>query len=190
MGGSGLAADQTMRRDTGCKPTTACIVSNHLKLLKMVLTMSVLCVCIYLYIQLQFKLSSLFGWRWTKIVSDTMMTGTASGVVDLFRKGDGPEALFQSGLPVESHVMQHPSEPKKPRRALYQEVKAYVLDLIKRKEWPPHYRVPSEHALVERLGVSRMTVNRALRELSHEGRLYGFRGWAHLSPPRNRSPRS
>ena len=67
-------------------------------------------------------------------------------------------------------------EPKRPRRALYQEVKAYVLDLIKREEWPPHYRVPSEHALVERLGVSRMTVNRALRELSHEGRLYRVQG--------------
>ena len=68
-------------------------------------------------------------------------------------------------------MMLDPHEPKRPRRALYQEVKAYVLDLIKRQAWPPHYRVPSENTLVERLGVSRMTVNRALRELSHEGRL-------------------
>ncbi len=73
-------------------------------------------------------------------------------------------------------MMLDPSEPKRPRRALYQEVKAYVLDLIKRQAWPPHYRVPSENTLVERLGVSRMTVNRALRELSHEGRLYRVQG--------------
>lgn len=62
------------------------------------------------------------------------------------------------------------------RRPLYQEVKAYVRDRIRRKEWPPHYRVPSENALVGRLGISRMTVNRALRELSREGCLYRVQG--------------
>lgn len=68
------------------------------------------------------------------------------------------------------------NKANRPRRALYQEVKSHVLDLIRREAWPPHYRVPSEHALVSRLGVSRMTVNRALRELSAEGRLYRVQG--------------
>ena len=72
--------------------------------------------------------------------------------------------------------MRQSRKSDRPRRTLYQEVKAYVLDLIRRQEWPPHYRVPSEHELVARLGVSRMTVNRALRELSAEGRLYRVQG--------------
>ena len=72
--------------------------------------------------------------------------------------------------------MPNPKLTRSPRRTLYQEVKAYVLDLIQREEWPTHYQVPSEHTLVERLGVSRMTVHRALRELSSEGRLYRVQG--------------
>lgn len=72
--------------------------------------------------------------------------------------------------------MRHRRQPNRPRRPLYQEVKAHVLDRMQREAWPPHYRVPSENALVARLGVSRMTVNRALRELSAEGRLYRLQG--------------
>ena len=77
---------------------------------------------------------------------------------------------------LESQDMSKLRLPHSPRRALYQEVKAYVLDLIQREEWPTHYQVPSEHALVEQLGVSRMTIHRALRELSNEGRLYRLQG--------------
>ena len=76
----------------------------------------------------------------------------------------------------EIRAMSSPRENRPVRRTLYQEVKTYVLDLIQREEWPTHYQVPSEHALVERLGVSRMTVHRALRELSSEGRLYRVQG--------------
>ena len=72
--------------------------------------------------------------------------------------------------------MRHRQPPNRPRRPLYQDVKAHVLDRMQREAWPPHYRVPSENALVARLGVSRMTVNRALRELSHEGRLFRVQG--------------
>ncbi|MFM2041759.1 MAG: histidine utilization repressor [Pseudomonadota bacterium] len=53
----------------------------------------------------------------------------------------------------------------------YQQVKAYVLDRIAAGALRPGDRVPSEHELVAALGVSRMTANRALRELTAEGRL-------------------
>lgn len=54
---------------------------------------------------------------------------------------------------------------------LYQRVKAHVLARIAAGDLKPGARVPSEHELVAELGVSRMTANRALRELMAEGRL-------------------
>ncbi len=56
-------------------------------------------------------------------------------------------------------------------RPLYQRVKAYVLAHIESGELAPGHRLPSEHELVRVLGVSRMTANRALRELMAEGAL-------------------
>ena len=61
-------------------------------------------------------------------------------------------------------------------RALYLQVKDYILERIGSGKWPPDQRIPSENQLVKRLGVSRMTVNRALRELSAEGRLVRIQG--------------
>jgi GntR family histidine utilization transcriptional repressor len=61
-------------------------------------------------------------------------------------------------------------------QALYQQVKKYILDRIQSGEWPPEKRVPSENQLVKQLGVSRMTVNRALRELTSEGHLVRIHG--------------
>jgi GntR family histidine utilization transcriptional repressor len=61
-------------------------------------------------------------------------------------------------------------------RPLYQQVKDYILTRIESGEWPPDTRVPSESMLVRQLKVSRMTVNRALRELSAEGRLVRLQG--------------
>ena len=52
---------------------------------------------------------------------------------------------------------------------LYEQVKAHVLTRIRSGEWRPGARVPSEHELVRELGVSRMTANRALRELMRSG---------------------
>ncbi len=46
---------------------------------------------------------------------------------------------------------------------LYEKVKAQVLDNIRSGRWPGNHRLPSEHELVDALGISRMTVNRALR---------------------------
>lgn len=51
----------------------------------------------------------------------------------------------------------------------YQKLKHYILQHITNGDWPPSSRVPSENDLVVKFGVSRMTVNRALRELTDAG---------------------
>ena len=52
---------------------------------------------------------------------------------------------------------------------LYVKVKEHILDQIRSGVWTPGTRVPSENELVESFGISRMTANRALRELYSEG---------------------
>ncbi len=59
---------------------------------------------------------------------------------------------------------------------LYAGVKQVILDRIRSGEWPPRHRVPSENELVAELGVSKMTANRALRELASEGELLRIQG--------------
>ncbi|GGB06794.1 histidine utilization repressor [Brucella endophytica] len=59
---------------------------------------------------------------------------------------------------------------------LYMGVKQAILDRIHSGEWPPKHRVPSENELVSELGVSKMTANRALRELANEGELVRIQG--------------
>ncbi|MBL4826958.1 MAG: histidine utilization repressor [Spongiibacteraceae bacterium] len=51
---------------------------------------------------------------------------------------------------------------------LYRQVKQHILNLIASGDWAQGNRLPSENELVNELNVSRMTVNRALRELSDE----------------------
>lgn len=53
----------------------------------------------------------------------------------------------------------------------YRQVRDHVQRRIAAGDWPPGARVPSENELTRALGVSRMTVNRALRELTAEGLL-------------------
>jgi GntR family histidine utilization transcriptional repressor len=55
--------------------------------------------------------------------------------------------------------------------ARYEQVKQYIRQTIDSGERRAGDRIPSELDLVDSLGVSRMTVNRALRELTHEGLL-------------------
>jgi GntR family histidine utilization transcriptional repressor len=50
-------------------------------------------------------------------------------------------------------------------------VKRHVVSKIEKGTWVPNTRLPSELDLVDELGVSRMTVHRALRELSSSGLL-------------------
>ena len=52
---------------------------------------------------------------------------------------------------------------------LYARVKAHIVSHIRSGAWAPGARVPSENDLVESFGISRMTANRALRELTTEG---------------------
>lgn len=59
---------------------------------------------------------------------------------------------------------------------LYRKIKEYILDRIASGEWPPSTRVPSENELVKTFKVSRMTTNRALRELTDEGFLVRVAG--------------
>ena len=61
-------------------------------------------------------------------------------------------------------------------RPLYQKVKAYIKEQIDDGRWGADQRIPSENELVKTLGASRMTVHRALRELTHEGRLIRIQG--------------
>ncbi|GAB3625374.1 histidine utilization repressor [Pandoraea terrae] len=58
----------------------------------------------------------------------------------------------------------------------YLRVKQMISQQILTGAWPPHHRVPSENELVEELQVSRMTINRALRELTAEGLLVRMQG--------------
>lgn len=52
---------------------------------------------------------------------------------------------------------------------LYERVKLHVLKLIENESWADDRRLPSENDLVKTCKASRMTVNRALRELAAEG---------------------
>ncbi len=59
---------------------------------------------------------------------------------------------------------------------LYQRVKDYISAQIDSGAWSEGHRVPSENELVRVLGASRMTVNRALRELTTAGRIRRIQG--------------
>ena len=63
-----------------------------------------------------------------------------------------------------------------PSLPLYGRIRRYVIKGIGVGTWPDGMRIPSEHELVELFGVSRMTVNRALRELTAEGVLVRVQG--------------
>lgn len=54
---------------------------------------------------------------------------------------------------------------------LYRRVKEHILARIRSGALAPGARVPSEHEIVEAFGISRMTANRALRELTADGYL-------------------
>ena len=58
-----------------------------------------------------------------------------------------------------------PSAPSAP----YSQVKQYLKSELANGRWRPGTLMPSEAELVAQFGVSRMTVNRALRELQSEG---------------------
>jgi len=69
-----------------------------------------------------------------------------------------------------------PSSMTETPAPLYEQVKSYVLEHIQSGKWPVHYQIPSEHMLVRELGMSRMTIHRALRELTQNGYLNRIQG--------------
>lgn len=71
---------------------------------------------------------------------------------------------------------------------LYQQVKDYIVGRIVAGDWPEETRVPSENELTRDLKVSRMTVHRALRELTAEGWLERVQGaGTFVAPPKPQS---
>jgi len=59
---------------------------------------------------------------------------------------------------------------------LYKQIKHHIRERIRSGEWPAEHLVPSENTLVREFGASRMTVNRALRELVDEGLIVRVQG--------------
>jgi GntR family histidine utilization transcriptional repressor len=59
---------------------------------------------------------------------------------------------------------------------LYQRLKTYVVGCINDGTWGPGDQIPSENELVRSMNVSRMTVNKALRELVNDGYLTRLQG--------------
>lgn len=54
---------------------------------------------------------------------------------------------------------------------LYLQIKRYIIDNIESAKWPIGHRIPTELELTEQFKVSRMTVNKAVRDLVAEGKL-------------------
>ncbi|MCZ6488051.1 MAG: GntR family transcriptional regulator, partial [Gammaproteobacteria bacterium] len=68
---------------------------------------------------------------------------------------------------------------------LYQQIKNTIQTKIRSGDWNAGQKLPSENDLVEALGVSRMTVHRALRELTHDGlinRVHGLGSFVAETP--------
>lgn len=63
------------------------------------------------------------------------------------------------------------SSASTPPMVRYQHIKDFVAGKIQDGTWSPGDRLPSENDLVLQFGMSRMTVNRALRELQEQGRI-------------------
>jgi GntR family histidine utilization transcriptional repressor len=70
---------------------------------------------------------------------------------------------------------------------LYERLKTDIKKRIETGEWPPHHRVPSENQIAETLNVSRMTANRALRELATEGVIVRVQGRGSFVASKKRS---
>ncbi|MDX1298562.1 MAG: histidine utilization repressor [Pseudomonas sp.] len=68
------------------------------------------------------------------------------------------------------------NSPQQPPQARYRQAKAFVMAKVRSGEWKPGDLIPSEQKLTLELNMSRMTINRALRELTDEGELVRLSG--------------
>ena len=67
----------------------------------------------------------------------------------------------------------------------YERIKTFILDGIEDGEWPAGSLLPSENQLAEKFSLSRMTVNRAIKELESDGFVERVRGkGTFVSPPK------
>jgi len=73
-----------------------------------------------------------------------------------------------------------------PPAAPYARVKQFLKRELAQGRWPPGALMPSEADLVAKFGVSRMTVNRALRELQSEGLVRRTQGVGTFAAPLHR----
>jgi GntR family transcriptional regulator len=58
----------------------------------------------------------------------------------------------------------------------YYALKNYILEMIDREEYAIDQAIPSERALIDQFGISRITVRKAIDELANEGYLYRLQG--------------
>jgi len=58
----------------------------------------------------------------------------------------------------------------------FQVIKDYITQAIRKREYLPEGQIPTEHELAEKFQVSRMTANRAVKELVSEGLLIRHQG--------------
>ncbi|MFC5521120.1 histidine utilization repressor [Polaromonas jejuensis] len=81
-------------------------------------------------------------------------------------------------LPPASRAQPQTAEaaPQAQNVALYQQIKDFIAGKIQDGTWKAGDRLPSENDLVVQFGMSRMTVNRALRELVEQGRIKRLAG--------------
>lgn len=66
----------------------------------------------------------------------------------------------------------------------YLRVKSHVVAQIESGAWPVSRRIPSESEIVREFGISRMTANRAYRELQSEGWIHRVAGSGSFVAPR------
>ena len=81
---------------------------------------------------------------------------------------------------------QRPAAPRPTPIAPYSRVVLYLKAELQQGRWPTGALMPSEAALVAQFGVSRMTVNRALRELQAEGLIHRVQGVGTFAAPLHR----
>ncbi|MEH0018084.1 MAG: histidine utilization repressor [Desulfobacter sp.] len=62
------------------------------------------------------------------------------------------------------------------KQTLYKQAMYYIIDKITSGEWGTNKKIPSETVLCKQLGMSRMTLNRALNELHYNGVLVRVQG--------------
>jgi len=54
---------------------------------------------------------------------------------------------------------------------LYLQIQQHLLEKIRNGDWPAHHQIPPEEQLARNFGVSRMTANKAIRDLVQQGYL-------------------